>query len=240
MGGASAAAPIVAGVVGLMLSANAGLSRTQILTTLRNTADKIDAGAAAYDATGFSPTHGYGRVNAAAAVKTVANPGTRLPDPDPELPDPGPDAGDWEIGARAGLTWLVDGGTTFRAGLPGSGPWANPILHATWLGPATFDIEFQLGFDHTNPAGAGADETQLVFAVQPAYVFAAGYFAPNIALRYHTIGSSSVTWGGAGAAAGLRWLPLSYLALRTELRYRYWPSPKVHELGASMGFGVVF
>jgi hypothetical protein len=37
--------------------------------TLRGTADKIDAANANYVATGWSSTHGFGRVNAGAAVR---------------------------------------------------------------------------------------------------------------------------------------------------------------------------
>jgi subtilisin family serine protease len=71
-GGTSAAAPIVSGVVGLMLAVDPGLTGPDIEQILEETADKIDAAAADYDATGRSVTHGYGRVNACAAVRRVA------------------------------------------------------------------------------------------------------------------------------------------------------------------------
>jgi hypothetical protein len=71
-GGTSAAAPIVSGVVGLMLAVNGALKGPEIEKVLEQTADKIDAHAADYDATGKSITHGYGRVNACAAVLQVA------------------------------------------------------------------------------------------------------------------------------------------------------------------------
>jgi len=71
-GGTSAAAPIVSGVVGLMLSVNPALTGPQIDSILGETADKIDAHAANYDdAMGKSVTHGYGRLNACAAVLRV-------------------------------------------------------------------------------------------------------------------------------------------------------------------------
>lgn len=66
-GGTSSATPLVAGVAGLMLSVNPNLTRAQVQTILQNTADKIDAANANYQ-NGFSVTHGYGRVNALAAV----------------------------------------------------------------------------------------------------------------------------------------------------------------------------
>jgi hypothetical protein len=68
-GGTSGATPQVAGVAGLMLSANRDLTRDRVQELLEQTADKIDASRANYDAaTGFSYTHGHGRVNARGAV----------------------------------------------------------------------------------------------------------------------------------------------------------------------------
>ncbi|RYZ72801.1 MAG: hypothetical protein EOP09_02705 [Proteobacteria bacterium] len=65
----SAAAPLVSGVVGLILTANPSLTAREVESILHESADKIEPGAARYDSEGFSPTHGYGRVNAARAVE---------------------------------------------------------------------------------------------------------------------------------------------------------------------------
>lgn len=70
-GGTSAAAPLVAGIAGLMLSLAPELTRTELEAILEQTADKIDAAHAAYDADGFSPRAGHGRVNAARAVRAA-------------------------------------------------------------------------------------------------------------------------------------------------------------------------
>jgi subtilisin family serine protease len=67
-GGTSSATPLVAGVVGLMLSVNPDLTREQVTSILLRTADKIDGAQARYNNQGFSNTHGYGRVNALKAV----------------------------------------------------------------------------------------------------------------------------------------------------------------------------
>ncbi len=67
-GGTSAAAPLVAGIAGLLLALNPELTRTELQQLLERTADKIDAANAAYDARGFSARAGFGRVNAARAL----------------------------------------------------------------------------------------------------------------------------------------------------------------------------
>jgi subtilisin family serine protease len=67
-GGTSAAAPLVAGIAGLLLSLNPSLTRTELERILEHTAEKIDPARAAYDAGGFSAKAGHGRVNAARAL----------------------------------------------------------------------------------------------------------------------------------------------------------------------------
>ena len=67
-GGTSAAAPLVAGIAGLLLSLNPELTRSELEQLLEQTADKIDGARAGYDARGFSPRAGFGRVNAARAL----------------------------------------------------------------------------------------------------------------------------------------------------------------------------
>jgi subtilisin family serine protease len=70
-GGTSAAAPIVAGIAGLMLSVDPALTGREVKEILEATADKIDPAAARYDASGFSARAGHGRVNAARALAQV-------------------------------------------------------------------------------------------------------------------------------------------------------------------------
>jgi subtilisin family serine protease len=67
-GGTSAAAPLVAGIAGLLLSLNPELTRPELEQLLEQTADKIDPARAGYDARGFSTRAGFGRVNAARAL----------------------------------------------------------------------------------------------------------------------------------------------------------------------------
>lgn len=71
-GGTSAAAPLVAGIAGLLLALDPELTRAELQAILERTADKIDGAHATYDAHGFSPRAGHGRVNAARAVRAVA------------------------------------------------------------------------------------------------------------------------------------------------------------------------
>jgi len=67
-GGTSSATPLVAGVVGLMLSANQALTPSEIREILESTADKVGA-SSDYDTNGHSQFFGFGRVNALAAVQ---------------------------------------------------------------------------------------------------------------------------------------------------------------------------
>ncbi|APO76260.1 peptidase S8/S53 family subtilisin-related protein [Rhizobium etli 8C-3] len=78
-GGTSFAAPVVAGIAGLLLSHDNSLTRLQVQRLLQDTADKISPSSGAYsEQTGSStpvgglPTHGFGRVNAFEAARTVA------------------------------------------------------------------------------------------------------------------------------------------------------------------------
>ena len=66
-GGTSAAAPLVAGICALLLTANPRLTSAEVKRILEETADKVGS-ASAYDAQGWSDQFGYGRVNAERAV----------------------------------------------------------------------------------------------------------------------------------------------------------------------------
>jgi subtilisin family serine protease len=71
-GGTSSAAPGVAGVAALILSTNPDLRWDEVKDLLRESADRIDDNATEYDENGHSNRYGYGRVNAAAAVRLAA------------------------------------------------------------------------------------------------------------------------------------------------------------------------
>ncbi len=79
-GGTSSACPVVAGVVGLMLSVNPNLTAQEVREILQTTADKIidpnpdpqlGLKYGTYDGRGHSQWFGYGKVNALAAVKAA-------------------------------------------------------------------------------------------------------------------------------------------------------------------------
>lgn len=65
-GGTSASTPLIAGICGLMLSANPDLTAKEVKEILQQTADKI--GAPSEYSNGHSRKYGYGRVNADRAV----------------------------------------------------------------------------------------------------------------------------------------------------------------------------
>ena len=76
--GTSSAAPLVAGVAALVISTNPGLTGTEVKMILQESADKIidpnpdpvlGLNKGSYDAGGHSEWFGFGRVNAALAVR---------------------------------------------------------------------------------------------------------------------------------------------------------------------------
>ena len=87
-GGTSSAAPLVAGITALLLSADPDLTPAEIREVLQQTADRI-GNTEDYDAQGHSEKYGYGRVNACAAVQAVLKGGVFEPQPEPK-PEPEP------------------------------------------------------------------------------------------------------------------------------------------------------
>jgi hypothetical protein len=71
-GGTSSSAPLVAGVVGLLLSVNPNLTWREVRDLLRDSAEKIDPANGRYDPSGHSPWYGYGRVNAHRALLAIS------------------------------------------------------------------------------------------------------------------------------------------------------------------------
>ncbi|MCX6077715.1 MAG: S8 family serine peptidase [Campylobacterales bacterium] len=67
--GTSASAPIVSGVVALMLEKNPDLTRVQIDTLLKNTSDKI--GTLSYDRNERNDYYGYGKINLAKIMSSI-------------------------------------------------------------------------------------------------------------------------------------------------------------------------
>lgn len=134
-GGTSSAAPLVAGLVGLMLSANPDLTWIQVRDILRNTAIKIDA--TNVDPVGqwvdingdpsvtssldpvFSNWYGYGRIDALAAVQAAQD----------------------LVGVdilTTSDTWIMEN-TSDIGDVPVSAPWWSPDVWVRNLSPAADD-----------------------------------------------------------------------------------------------------
>jgi subtilisin family serine protease len=79
--GTSGATPVVAGVMALMFEANPRLTAKQAREAMYRTATRVDHDLAGYDADGWSPYYGHGRVDAGAAVAAVANTAPQAPVP---------------------------------------------------------------------------------------------------------------------------------------------------------------
>lgn len=71
-GGTSGACPGMAGVIGLILAANPGLTYKKVKQLLKSSCTKIDKENAQYDSKKHSVYYGYGRIDAGKAVKKAA------------------------------------------------------------------------------------------------------------------------------------------------------------------------
>jgi hypothetical protein len=69
--GTSAAAPQVSAVLALIYAVKPDITSAQAFQILRDSADKVQPGLAAYDANGHSQIYGYGRINAGKAVQAA-------------------------------------------------------------------------------------------------------------------------------------------------------------------------
>lgn len=78
--GTSAATPLAASIVALILSANYDLSLDSVRDIIHLTADKVSPQDARYDENEFSPFYGYGRINALKAVERACEEGCVLAD----------------------------------------------------------------------------------------------------------------------------------------------------------------
>ena len=89
--GTSGATPVVSGVIALMFEANPRLTADQVRDVVCQTATRNDGQLADYDADGWSPYYGCGRIDAGAAVAAVANtaPGVAVAAEFTELPAAG-------------------------------------------------------------------------------------------------------------------------------------------------------
>jgi subtilisin family serine protease len=72
-GGTSSACPGAAGIAALVLSANGALRWNEVKEILSRSCDRIDPQGGGYDRHGHSKLYGYGRLNAATAVKLAMN-----------------------------------------------------------------------------------------------------------------------------------------------------------------------
>ena len=126
--GTSAATPLVAGVVALMIGANPKITVSAIRDILAETAERIEPAIAAYKPDDrkrlYSFTHGWGRVHAGRAVTAAAAwmpPTAPPPAPSPGLPSPrsNPPAigqgGDMKVAGKQSAEVRVPSGTGSQA-----------------------------------------------------------------------------------------------------------------------------
>jgi subtilisin family serine protease len=75
-GGTSSTSPLTAGVAGLILSRNPGLTEQQVEQILEGSADKVEPDLAQYDSNGHSDRYGFGRLDAEQALEATPLPAT--------------------------------------------------------------------------------------------------------------------------------------------------------------------
>jgi opacity protein-like surface antigen len=249
-GGTSAATAIVSGVAALVRTVNPSLTPQEVQNVLKFTADKVNCAPVDYDppcsppdSTSSNDQYGYGRVNAFAAVDSAADlPGAST---DPSIVV---QPATFEMGFRAGVTWLnTSAADRTVSNAPGGGPDGEPAMYVAWIPsgfPAHWMFEAQLGLSYTDLSNPQSNESNVVLAVQPAYLYyaAGGQLYAGINAAYQNIdtsgsSSSDTAWG---AALGYRYRPIPQMALRAELRYRSWNTRNMDELGLGFALGVVF
>ncbi|MBL9136815.1 MAG: S8 family serine peptidase, partial [Verrucomicrobiales bacterium] len=174
-GGTSSATPLAAGVGALLLSVNTNLTATQVRDTMRNTAEKI--GPVPYVA-GFNNEYGYGRINARAALDSVAVPIITVTALDPSAAEPadtgsfrfsrtGPTAADLTVNLTVGGT--ATNGTdytslgtsvTFAVGAPTTNLTVSPINDSLVEGTETVILTVLAGSGYT--VGSPSSATNLL------------------------------------------------------------------------------
>lgn len=142
--GTSASAPVVSGVLALMVSANPDLTAADARAVLCATSDKVQLDSAGYDRNGWSPSHGCGRINAGAAVSAVANTGPGEAEPVGPTADPYADRVvlSWSAASDPDadtLTYTVEVTITDDAALDSGAPPVEPVIYP-WLTGTSLDL----------------------------------------------------------------------------------------------------
>jgi subtilisin family serine protease len=127
-GGTSSATPGVAGVAALVLAVNKKLRHEEVKDILKRACDRIDTAKGAYDSTtGHSLLYGFGRLNAAKAVKLAAQPPVKAAAAAP----PRERAAAPRFGEISGNVSVFAGESTLDGTLLIMQPAADPISAAT-------------------------------------------------------------------------------------------------------------
>ncbi|MPL93176.1 hypothetical protein SDC9_39302 [bioreactor metagenome] len=151
MSGTSMASPLVAGLCGLMLSLNPGLSPEDIETCLENSCDNIDAQNPSY-----INQLGAGRINAQAAMSCISSTLSWPPVADFEANITTVSAGGTIDFSDASIYNPTSWSWTFSGGLPGTFSGQNPPA-ITYSTPGTYNVSLTVtnsnGTDTETKAG---------------------------------------------------------------------------------------
>lgn len=208
--GTSGATPVVSGVVALMLEANPRITAKQVRDVLCRTAVRNDLDAAGWNEDGWSPYYGCGRIDAGAAVASIASTAPSSPVPtlvrDTVYPERVVLA--WEPAADPDhdvqgytVAWWLDGADVTEA--------ETKSVGGTWVDLAgNFDVGDVVHWTVTanDVWGAGATCAVQSFSVveAPDLVVDGGGEAPEPASCATTPGSGIAWIGGLYWVAGRR------------------------------------
>lgn len=207
--GTSASTPVVSGALMLMFAANPRLTAAQARQVLCDTAAKIDDAGAGYDAQGWSPYYGCGRLDAGAAVAAVAN---RAPEA-PVIVAPRTQA----FVERVDLEW--------RPAVDADGDWLSYTVRWKLAGsPGDATVEKPIPGTHLDLTSRVTAGQSVVFTVQAADLWGPGpESAPTtFAVVHHPVPVAAPPPSGCSCRSGGR-APLPALALLAPLALLWRP-----------------
>lgn len=194
-GGTSSATPLAAGAGALVLSVNPNLSWKAVKAILQRSCDQVNSATALYNSHGFTPWHGYGKINAASAL-TLTNAA------DSAAPSPVSDLAFVAESTKAYLTWTASGDD----GTSGQALYYDLRYSSSPISDANFDSATPY-YEIFLPLTAGSQEKLLLKDLDRSQTY---YFALKVYDKKDQGSTISNAVSGTIPAAGQEMLLYSY------------------------------